>query len=82
MIPKNVYLAFSVILFIPLIILYFQNITFGTFIVFFSNMNGSMAVYFWPLMIIAWALGATVTLYIQKFFQDMDADSQAGGLNL
>lgn len=79
---KNVYLVVSVLLFIPLVVIYFQNVTYGTFMVFLTNLNAGFSSYFWPLIMIAAGFGSALTLYIQKMLEDMDVDQQSGWFNI
>jgi hypothetical protein len=54
MIPKNVYLTLAIILFVPLVVVYFQNVAYGTSIlVFFGDVNGSLVTYFRPLVLLS-----------------------------
>jgi uncharacterized integral membrane protein len=65
MINKNIYLIAAILLFVPLVVIFFQNATMGYVMAFMFNIAASVTSSFWPIVIMSGLMGASITLYIQ-----------------
>jgi hypothetical protein len=75
---KNIYLMGAIILFIPLTIVFFQNATLGYQMAFLFKTAGSIASFFWFVVLMAAGMGACILLYVQKILADIEDSANSG----